>query len=119
MLILNFRRMFLVRGIQRPFSFLVKQGYSGQFATRVANNHIRELNLNQLEKLCVLLNCTPNDLLQWIPSQADQDNLAHPLTPLRQTETALELTQLINCLPVNKLTTVHNFIKQQLQENKE
>ena len=71
MLTFNFSRIFKARGIDKPFSYLVKVGYSDNFATRIVNNRIKRLDLADLEKLCELLQCTPNDLLEWIPESKD------------------------------------------------
>ena len=64
MLTYNFTRLFKARGIDKPFSYLVKAGYSPNFATGVVNNQVLRLNLTDIEKLCVLFQCTPNDLFQ-------------------------------------------------------
>ena len=41
MLTFNFTRIFKARGIDKPFSYLVKVGYSDNFATRIVNNRIK------------------------------------------------------------------------------
>ena len=48
MLTFNFSRIFKARGIEKPFSYLVKVGYSDNFATRIVNNRIKRLDLGDL-----------------------------------------------------------------------
>lgn len=68
MLTFNFNRIFKDRGIDKPFSYLVKAGYSDNFATHIVNNRNRRLDLADVEKLCELLQCTPSrppDFIVW------------------------------------------------------
>ena len=44
---------FKARGIEKPISYLVKAGYSNNFATRLANNRMDRMNLKD-EMLCVM-----------------------------------------------------------------
>ena len=116
MLIYNFTRVFKSRGIDRPFSFLVKHGYSNNFATRVANSRVSRLNLTELEKLCVMLQCTPNDLMQWIPGSSDNDNDEHPLAPLKRNNKVVELTKILNSIPLDKLDDIESIIKKEIEK---
>ena len=90
MLILNFKRLFLARGIYRPNAFLLSKGFS------------------------IFLNCTPNDLLQWFPTSKEEDTANHPLASLRHPEQIEQMAQLINAIPLDKLTEVQNLIKEKL-----
>ena len=84
MLTFNFKRVFKARGIEKPFSYLVKAGYSDSFATRVVNSKIERMNLKDVEALCGMLNCTPNDILEWIPDKNEKNTENHP--PFRPDE---------------------------------
>ena len=103
MLTFNFSRIFKARGIDKPFSYLVKTGYSDNFATRIVNNRIKRLDLADLEKLCELLQCTPNDLLEWIPEGKDKTNDKHPLISIKRSDKVIQLTQILNSVPLDKL----------------
>ena len=67
MLYYNFDRIFRARAIDRPFSYLQKAGFSPNFASRIKNNRVSRLNLLQMERLCLLLKCTPLDFMEWKP----------------------------------------------------
>lgn len=116
MLSYNFIRLFKIRNINRPFSYLVKKGYSDNFATRVANNRVYRLNLDDIEKLCEIFNCTPNDLMQWIPDKSQQDMNNHPLAPLRRTEKVSQINTLLNTIPLDKLNEIESLIMKEMEK---
>jgi DNA-binding Xre family transcriptional regulator len=116
MLTFNFTRIFKARGIDKPFSYLVKKGYSENFATRVVNNRIRKLNLKDVELLCEMLFCTPNDLLEWIPAVEDSTTGNHPLISLKRTEKVVHLTQILNSVPLDRLAEIETMIKKQMEK---
>ena len=116
MLKFNFKRVFRARGIDKPFSFLVNYGYSNNSATRIVNNRIIQINMKDMEKLCVLLNCTPNDFFDWVPENPDADNGQHPLNSLKRGDQMVHLGQLINNIPIDKLADIENMIKMELNK---
>lgn len=116
MLLFNFSRIFKARGIDKPFSYLVKLGYSDNFATRIANNRIKRLDLNDIEKLCEILQCTPNDLLEWIPESKDKNNDKHPLIPIMRSDKVVKLTQILSTVPLNKLSDIESIIMKEIEK---
>lgn len=69
MLTLNLTPIFTLRGIEKPFSFLVKNGFSRHAANLLINANTRTYRLDHVERLCELLVCEPNDLLLWTPDR--------------------------------------------------
>ena len=116
MLTFNFTRIFKSRGIDKPFSYLVKLGYSDNFATRIVNNRIERLNLKDIERLCELFQCTPNDFIEWIPSTKDLKNDNHPLLTLKRTDKVVQLTKIINSIPLDKLKDIETMIKDEIRK---
>ena len=116
MLTFNFNRIFKARGIDKPFSYLVKVGYSDNFATRIVNNRIKRLDLTDLENLCELLKCTPNDLLEWIPESKDKTNDKHPLITIKRSDKVVQLTQILNSVPLDRLNEIENMIKKEIEK---
>lgn len=116
MLRFNFTRIFKARGIDKPFSYLVKAGYSDNFATRVVNNRMLRLDLAEIEKLCVIFKCTPNDLLEWIPDSKDNTNDRHPLFAIKRSDKVVELTQILNAVPLDKLGEIESVIKREIEK---
>jgi len=115
MLKFNFPRVFKARGIDRPNRFLVSHGYSTNMATRMVNDRTRQLNVKDVEKLCLMLNCTPNDFFDWIPEKNDINMENHPLNALKRNDKIL-LAQLINDIPMDKLADIESLIKKELEK---
>ena len=116
MLTFNFSRIFKARGIDKPFSYLVKAGYSDNFATRIVNNRMQRLNLTDVEKLCELFQCTPNDLLEWIPETKDKTNDKHPLVSIKRSGKVVQLTQILYSVPLDKLSEIESMIKREIEK---
>jgi DNA-binding Xre family transcriptional regulator len=116
MLTFNFSRIFTARGIEKPFTFLVKAGYSDNFATRIVHSRHDKLNLKEVERLCELFQCTPNDLLEWIPKSKDADNGNHPLISLKRSGSAVQLAKILSSIPLDKLGDIEVLIKKELEK---
>ena len=61
MLSYNILPIFKARGIDKPFSFLIKAGISPTVAHKIVDNQTRVLRLDHIEIICQHLHCTPND----------------------------------------------------------
>jgi DNA-binding Xre family transcriptional regulator len=83
MLSLNLKPIFKMRGIEKPYTFLVKAGLSPHSATTILNNKTRIFRLDHIELLCDILVCEPNDLLLWSPEKGKNYSDNHPLSKLK------------------------------------
>jgi DNA-binding Xre family transcriptional regulator len=111
----NFDRVFKARGIDRPYSFLRKSGFSGNLAVKINRNKVVRLRLNHLERLCMLLRCTPNDFMIWEPDKGEQVSKDHPLNKLKRNEDQVAITQMLNSIPLDKLGNIKKLIEEQVQ----
>ncbi|MCB9165203.1 MAG: helix-turn-helix transcriptional regulator [Flavobacteriales bacterium] len=68
MITLNLPRIAAIMGIQRPYSFLVKNGFTPQTAKDLLAGRTKRLDLAHLERLCRLFACEPYDLLDYEPA---------------------------------------------------
>lgn len=116
MLAFNLKRIFAARGIQRPFTYMVSRGFSDNFSSSIINGRKHQLNLREVERLCELLKCTPNDLIEWTPSAEQAAVEGHPLKPLERTNKVEGLTHLLSSVPLDKLTQIETLIKRELAE---
>lgn len=119
MLYFNFKRVMRARGIDKPYRFLKDAGFSINFATKVANNRHSSLNLKYVEKLCVLFNCSPNDLLEWVPSEKETNIENHPLNIIKRTTKAVELSKMLSSIPLDKLDDIEKIIKKECDKKDE
>jgi DNA-binding Xre family transcriptional regulator len=110
MLKFNFTRVFKAKGIDKPYTYLVKAGYSASFATRVVNNKVRQLNLENVEKLCAMLQCTPNDLMEWIPGKNFSTEQSHPLSSLQRISNDSQINRILYNIPVDRLSEIEQLI---------
>ena len=109
MLIFNPRRIFGLRGIERPNNFLVKNGFTPMIASRLLAVGLTNVKVSSVGKLCELLNCTPNDLFDWRPSGNTTLPENHALRSLVR-EDRVHLTELLKDLPAEKLADLHAMI---------
>jgi hypothetical protein len=79
------------------------------------NNKTSHIKMAQLEKLCMLLHCTPNDLIEWKAPEKWQQVQQHPLNALvRKDEPHLHV--FLKNASVEQLDMVQEFITK-MQEN--
>lgn len=116
MLYLNVGRVMNLRGILKRVAFLYKNGFIRTSAISIANNEVWQIRFSNLEKLCLLLNCTPNDLFQWQPDENQTVTENTALKALIRDEAATELSQIIKDLPLEKLEKVEAVLKQIKEE---
>lgn len=98
-----------VRGVDKRYKFLVRNGFTPTTATKLANGDVEYLRLEYLEKLSALLNCTPNDLFEWTPNSRAEDKADHPLQSIRKAD-VVDLTETLRSLPMDKLKEVESLI---------
>lgn len=48
-------------------------GLSYQNFNKMVNNETRSIQYDNLEKLCQILQCTPNDIFQFLPDESEDD----------------------------------------------
>lgn len=111
MLYFNIKRVLALRGIEKPYAFLVKNGFASQTATNLSNNQIGHIKPSQIEKLCLLLNCTPNDLFDWRPDANSSVSENHALRTLIK-EKIPSFSEMVKDMPVEKLGELEAFINE-------
>jgi len=110
MLYFNIKRLLDLRGIDKQYAFLVKNGFASQTASNMVNNYVGHIKPAQMEKLCLLLNCTPNDLFDWQPDKNSAVPENHPLKSLAKDKSAPPISEMVRDLPVEKLSELEAII---------
>lgn len=108
---MNIQRVMNARGITTYYKFLVKNGFTPATATKLVNGKIEYFKFDHVEKLCTLLNCTPNDLIEWTPNEKSEDKPGHPLQAIRKKGHNVNLTEILKTLPMDKLKEVEKLIQ--------
>ncbi len=116
MLKYNFDRVFKARGIDRPFSYLKNAGFTVNMAVNINQSKVARLHVKHLEQLCLLLRCTPNDFMAWEPENRDQVPEDHPLYQIKRNEDQVEITKMLNSIPLDKLGAIKKMIRDEVQK---
>jgi Cro/C1-type HTH DNA-binding domain len=103
MLILNVSRVVRLRGYHKVFAFLYNNGFNRSIASKLVNNKAYEIKTDQIEQLCILLNCTPTDLFEWRPDANTVVSENHALKSIIRDNEPPPITNIIQNVPIEKL----------------
>ena len=112
MLKFNVKRMFAARGIERMTGFLVKLGMTYPRASRFLKAQSGLVKIKDIEKLCVALNCTPNDLFEWLPDDKTVVPDGHSLNALKRDSERKNLQELVKDIPSEKLALIETLLNE-------
>ncbi len=117
MLVLNLKRIFKAAGVHDQRKFLKEKGYKENTVHRIVNLEVSQLKLSSLEAMCLKFGCTPNDLLEWVPSEdyADRDI---PLQQLRIKED-LYIDDMVMQLSYDEQLELKEIIKERFGKKQE
>lgn len=117
MLSLHLQPIFKARGIEKPYTFLVKNGFTPHAAHNLLNSKTRVFRLDHIELLCEILICEPNDLLLWQPNSGKQIAANHPLKKLSHTsDPETDLKKALFNLPYNQLKDISSKLTNEIND---
>jgi hypothetical protein len=111
MIKLQVERMIRMRGYTDPLQYLLKQGFSYKVCYAMLKGSVTLVKFHQLERLCRLLRCTPNDLLEWIPKEETPEELSLPLAKLLRRGSYGPLVGAIQGIPPEKIDKALELLK--------
>lgn len=112
MLIFKPQRAMFMRGIDKMFNFLHKNGFIRSTATYLLNGTASHIKIEHIGKLCVLLNCTPNDLFEWKPDAKNVLPENHALNSLVKDDLkSVSLKDLLKDIPIEKMSELEGLLK--------
>jgi hypothetical protein len=85
-------------------------GFSPAVASRLLNGKVDSLRLYQTNILCTHLNCTPNDLIEYVPSANESLPVNHALQKLVRNDKPFNLVGEVSHLTVDQVKEVEQFI---------
>ena len=112
MLKLNIQRILAGRAIDRPYTYLLEQGFSRSLATRLNTGKIKHLKLSDIERLCLLFRCTPNELLEWIPADKEAGVESQPLRDLIRVNPKVNIRAVLSELPYAQIAEMEELISE-------
>lgn len=111
MLDLNVTRVLNLRGItQQKYGYLTKNGFIRSTSSKLLNNQTWQVRFSILERLCLLLNCTPNDLFEWRPDENQTVNENTALKVLIRKEKTEAISQIVKDIPLEKLERAREML---------
>lgn len=106
MLKYNLTRLFMLKGISKPTVFLVKAGFSRNIAARLTGGRFIAIPPKNIERLCLTLKCTPNDLMEWEPAKPELLKENQPLSKLVSNPVnVIDMRDICSDIPYNMLST--------------
>lgn len=99
-----------LRGIENHYHLMLKLGFVPATARLFLSGESVLIKLEQLEKLCVALNCTPNDLLEWRPDASQSVSDTHSMNNLKRTAEK-DLPKLLNEIPSDKFEQILDILQ--------
>lgn len=112
MLSFNIRRVFALRGIENPLVFMMKNGFIRPTASGLLNRRAAGIKFEHLEKLCLMLNCTPNDLFEWKTDAKSVVAENHPLQTLKRAENVRKFTELLKDIPMEQMEKIETLLSE-------
>ncbi|MCL5029695.1 MAG: helix-turn-helix transcriptional regulator [Bacteroidetes bacterium] len=103
MLKYNLSKIFSARGITNKTSFLLKIGFTSRVAYGITNERFVSLSPKHLERLCLGLNCTPNDLMEWQPDKPELLNEDIQLKKLLNAGNQYNIMNIVRGVPFDKM----------------
>ncbi len=115
MITLNIAQILNDREINNHYNYLCKNGFIAHTASRMINHKTKSITFDQLENLCTILHCTPNDLLVWKPNEGQKPHPNQPLHQLVPPEHKASISQAFKNLPIEKLREIRKIIEQEVK----
>ena len=80
---LRIKALMKEKGINAPFKELRRLGISHAIAHKYMVGTKKWILVEHIAKICLLLRCEPNDLLEWTPDNNFQDDPNQPLQKVK------------------------------------
>jgi hypothetical protein len=68
----------------------------------------------QLERLCIALRCTPNDLFDWEPCEQVNADKDHPLYALNRPGKVTDMKKILQSIPMDRLEEIDTLINERI-----
>ena len=99
-----------LRGVDDHYKMLLEIGFAPATVRRFLRNEHWRMDFENIEKLCLALNCTPNDLFEWRP----KENLPHiedkALLKLKRDANS-DVSKMLGSLPIEKIEQIADIIQ--------
>ena len=77
------------------------------------------MNNREIERMCLILRCTPSDLFEWIPEEGVPVDDNHPMHKLRTTGKEIDFNKSMRSVPMEKMDELRKIINDKIKEFEE
>jgi DNA-binding Xre family transcriptional regulator len=112
MLKLDLTRIMEDKGIENASQFFKKNGLTAHTTSRLLNNKVSSISFKHIETICLLLNCTIDDLFSWENDNKTGIYKDHSLQKLTRGKKKGNIVGKLKDLPVDQLNQVRDFIEE-------
>ncbi len=100
------------KGFKANTQFLrTRYGFSPHYSANLMNGDVRNLTLDNLETMCINLNCTPNDLINYIPDPKLILPPDHELHKIKKSDSLWNPIEHLKMLAPEDLDEINKYIQ--------
>lgn len=110
MLYINVKRVLRLRGVENHYKYLMDIGFPPATAKKFLSNQVFRITFENIERFCLALNCTPNDLLEWLPANNQANPETQALIKLKR-DREEDAMKLITSLPIEKFEQIAEILQ--------
>jgi len=118
MLANNIKNLLQLRQVEKPRQWLLDKGLSARTVTRLLQNEQRHIKFDDIEKLCLGLNCSPAELFVWQPDSEADDIAGHPLQAIRSDKAMPDVLSKLKFASLDELKKVDEFLQWSREKEK-
>lgn len=112
MLKLSARHLFAAKAIVSPQGFLRNNGFSSYMANDIVTEKVKNFKLDAMERLCLVLNCTPHDFLVWEPDAKITEPNKFELSKLIRQKEIIKLSEQLRGMTIAEIEEVNRFVEE-------
>lgn len=114
----NIKNIFQLRQVEKPRAWLMDRGISSKVADRLLKNEQRHIKFDDIEKICLGMNCSPADLFVWQPD-SEADNIpGHPLQAIRSDRNMPDVLSKLQYASLDELKKMDEFLQWSREKEK-
>jgi len=117
MLTISVRPLLEFRGVKPSIRYVQSLGFTYGSARYIYSGDMKSMNLQMMEKLCVGLRCTPNDILFYTPGN-EPLTAQHPLHSLNKARYYDEIKEALQQMDNEEVELVREQVKAILEKKK-
>jgi DNA-binding Xre family transcriptional regulator len=119
MMYLSIHRAFKTKGVKNAHKFLKNLGFHPAKATELTKGVPRLIRVDELEKICYALWCSPNDLFDWDPDAKFPVIEGHPINAIKRRNEELDIANIGRQLTVEQLRELSAHARKMMEQNRE